>query len=81
MTMDQLKQIDKLHWREFESCPAAVHDDHRWSLAMIAYAQQQGFVPTPCRLVTFDAHSYSLKPRCMDEIKQLRANMLNTEKC
>lgn len=57
VAIDQLESVVGL------STPAFVHRDHRWTLAILRWAQLEGHLPTPCVLVTFDRHTDALRPR------------------
>lgn len=38
-----------------------IHRDHRWTLVLLHWAQEQGLLPRPCNLVMFDAHHDALR--------------------
>lgn len=42
--------------------PVVIFDDHRWILPVILEAQQDGLIPRPCTLVTFDQHHDAKRP-------------------
>ena len=62
---DSLKEITT------DICPAAIHTHHRWTLALIYFAQEMGFLDRPCNLVSFDSHQDSLNPQIADELNEL----------
>jgi len=53
---DQLRELDGLEK------PAFIHNDHRWVLPILAWAQATRILPRPCLLVTFDHHTDFAKP-------------------
>src|ERR1019366_3356994 len=48
---DALREIEGL------GKPAFIHDDHRWVLPILAWAQTQGVITRPSMLVMFDYHT------------------------
>lgn len=45
-----------------------MHDDHRWTLALIAAAASEGRVPIPCTLISFDMHEDGFPPRKLERL-------------
>lgn len=66
-----LRTIDGLKEVPFPHCRCFLHEDHRWILPIICFAQDCQKLPRPCRLVGFDAHHDILQPRSLDEIKKI----------
>lgn len=56
--LDDLKYVEDLdHLRyDLSSKPVFVHDQHRWILSIIHWAQQQGFLDSPCSIACLDGH-------------------------
>jgi hypothetical protein len=52
-----------------------LHEDHRWLLPIVHFAQELGELPKPCTLVMFDAHMDSIKPDCMEILGAARPNL------
>ena len=72
MKLDDLKIIDNLRELPFEKCECFLHENHRWVLPIINYAQERGILFKPCKLVMFDAHHDAIEPSCIDEIRRVR---------
>jgi len=72
MSLDDLKRIDNLKKVSFEKCECFLHENHRWVLPIIHYAQERGTLPKPCTLVMFDAHHDAKRPSCIEEICRIR---------
>lgn len=56
-----------------------IHRDHRWTLVLLHWAQEQGLLPRPCNLVMFDAHHDALEPACAGRLDGLRTDGLSAE--
>jgi hypothetical protein len=58
-----------------DGIPYVLHEDHRWLLPIVHFAQQAGTLPKPCTVIMFDRHHDALDPprSASDELKQLRA--------
>jgi hypothetical protein len=52
-----------------------LHEDHRWLLPIAHAAQEQGLLPKPCTLVSFDLHHDALDPRCLAELCAARESL------
>lgn len=66
--------LDRLTTLEFQ-VPGFAHDDHRFVLPIVHYAQEREFLPRPCKVLMFDRHHDSLAPRsdlALDAIRELR---------
>jgi len=63
MTLDPLRMRDGLKEIPFPGCPAYVHDDHRFVLPLIFYAQEQGSLTRPSKLIMIDGHHDARLPR------------------
>lgn len=72
MNLDDLRTIDNLREVSFEKCECFLHENHRWVLPIIHYAQERGTLSKPCTLVMFDAHHDTMDPGCIDEIRRIR---------
>ncbi len=57
-----------------DGVPYILHEDHRWVLPIVHFAQENGFLPRPCTVVMYDRHTDSRDPfsRCGDELQKLR---------
>ena len=55
-TLAPLITIDGLTDISPDSYTCLLHEDHRWVLPIIVYAQQIGDLPAPCDVIMFDAH-------------------------
>lgn len=57
-----------------DGIPYILHEDHRWVLPIVHFAQQQGTLPKPCTVIMFDRHHDALDPShlAQDELKRLR---------
>jgi hypothetical protein len=53
--------------------PYILHEDHRWVLPIVHFAQEKGLLPKPCTVIMFDRHHDALDPPKLasDEIKRL----------
>jgi hypothetical protein len=56
-SLQPLVEIDKLREIDGLGKPAFIHDDHRWVLPILAWAQMEGLIMTPSLLVLFDRHT------------------------
>ncbi len=65
--------MDGLHFGTLRDFPLRLHNDHRWTLPLIAAAQEQQYVPRPCHLIVFDRHHDALTPNCLPELQRIRA--------
>ena len=72
MNLYDLKTIDNLRKISFEKCECFLHEDHRWVLPIIHYAQEKGTLSKPCTIIIFDAHHDAKAPTCIDEIRRVR---------
>src|SRR5208282_4294347 len=69
--MDRLKVIDHLEELLFSKCKCFLHDNHRWVLPIIYFAQNEGLLPSPCNIVMFDYHRDDLTPLSVTEIRSV----------
>lgn len=60
--LQALIQKDQLHELTGLEIPAFLHNDHRWVLVILQWAQSAGLLPRPSLLVTFDHHTDFAKP-------------------
>lgn len=58
-----------------DGTPYILHEDHRWILPIVHFAQQAALLPKPCTVIMFDRHHDALDPLpgALDELKRLRA--------
>jgi len=58
-----------------DGVPYILHEDHRWVLPIVHFAQQRGTLPKPCTVVMFDRHHDALDPskKSMDDLRRLRS--------
>ena len=56
MSISRLAELDGLRTGTAGSRPLRLHDDHLWTVPLIAKAQGDGFIPRPCHLVMFNRH-------------------------
>lgn len=73
----RLVERDRLERLPFSAVPTFVHDDHRFILPIVYWAQRHGRLPLPCKLVMFDRHSDDLRPqqgRALEMIRAMRAS-------
>ena len=56
-SLQPLVEIDKLREIRGLGKPAFIHDDHRWVLPILAWAQVNGLITAPSLLVLFDRHT------------------------
>jgi hypothetical protein len=59
-----------------DGTPYILHEDHRWVLPIVHFAQENGALPKPCTVIMFDTHHDALNPfgSAAAELKQLRAS-------
>lgn len=74
MSLQKLKVLDELTEITFVKCPCYFHKEHRFTLPIVHFAQQEGILPKPCTLVLFDAHHDALEPYSKEAIIQIREN-------
>jgi hypothetical protein len=76
-----LKELDELTEVRLEKCQCFLHEDHRWILPIIHYAQERGTLSKPCTLVGFDAHHDTRDPipDSIERIRQIRASGVTFE--
>lgn len=58
--------LDKLREVVGLGRPAFIHEDHRWVLPILAWAQSEGFLRRPALLVMFDYHTDFARPLLVD---------------
>jgi hypothetical protein len=73
MSISRLAQLDGLRTGTAGSRPLRLHNDHRWTVPLIAKAQEDAFIPRPCHLVMFDRHHDTLTPNCLTELQKIRS--------
>jgi hypothetical protein len=73
MSISRLAQLDGLQTGTAGSRPFWLHNDHRWTLPLIAKAQEDGFISRPCHLIMFDRHHDALTPNCLTELQKIRS--------
>jgi hypothetical protein len=73
MSISRLAQLDGLRTGTAGSRPLRLHNDHRWTVPLIAQAQEDRFIPRPCHLIMFDRHHDALTPSCLTEIHRIRS--------
>lgn len=74
MELQSLQELDGLTEITFRKCKCYIHKEHRFTLPIVRFAQDKGYLPKPCTLILFDAHHDALEPRNMEEIAHIRAN-------
>jgi hypothetical protein len=67
-----LGSLDGLTKLTHDSCPCYAHRDHRFTLPIARFAQDEEHLPKPCTLVLFDAHHDAVEPDVMADIADLR---------
>lgn len=72
ISTSRLKELDALRSGSIGEVPLWLHNHHRWTLPLIAAAQDIGHVPRPCHLLVFDQHRDALAPRCVAALQELR---------
>ena len=77
MSISKLAEFDGLRTGTAGSHPLWLHNDHRWTLPLIAKAQEDGLVPRPCHLIMFDRHHDAMRPNCLSELQKIRAKGAN----
>jgi hypothetical protein len=82
--LEPLIEIDRLRSLSGIDLPAFAHDDHRFVLMLTHYAQEQGLLPRPCKVVMLDRHSDALEPRsdesAMERISEMCSHGFDYEK-
>ena len=73
MTISRLAQLDGPRTGTAGGRPLRLHNDHRWTVPLIAQAQEDGLVPRPCHLIMFDRHHDALTPDCVTELQKIRS--------
>jgi hypothetical protein len=61
--LKRLRSNPLYQFGSFRNTPAVIYDDDRWLLPVLLAAQQDGLLPQPSLLVTFDQHEDSLPVR------------------
>ncbi len=72
MDLRRLRELDDFRRGSAGRLTVFLHNDHRWTVPLIAAAQREGLVPRPCDLHVFDRHHDALAPRCVTEIRRIR---------
>jgi len=72
--LDQLKTIKGFKDVSFDDHRCFLYEDHRWILPIIHFAQENGELPKPCTIVSFDAHHDTVTPTCLEEIETILKN-------
>ena len=72
MSTSRLKELDALRSGSIGEVPLWLHNHHRWTLPLIAAAQDIGHVPRPCHLIVFDQHRDAVAPRCVAALQELQ---------
>ena len=71
--LDCLREVDNLKEIPFPKCKCFLHNEHRWTLPLIHYAQEEKRLPRPCTLIMFDGHHDAREPTSIiDEICKIR---------
>ncbi|MFN7542729.1 MAG: hypothetical protein ACK5TN_08040 [Acidobacteriota bacterium] len=63
MLFEDLKKRDGLRRIRLGRHEVSLHEDHRWVLALVAEAQQQGVLPCPTPVVLLDRHTDCAEPK------------------
>lgn len=71
--LEPLVVRDRLHELRFGQLPVFAHDDHRFLLLLVHWAQSQGLLPRPTKVVMFDRHHDALPPRSGNSFKEIQA--------
>lgn len=79
---ESLGRLDNLKKIPFETCDCFLHEDHRWVLPIIFWAQEKTLIPKPCTVVMFDAHADACDPKdvSMKEIRSIMKSGSTLEK-
>lgn len=66
-----LPETENPKYTSVDGVPYVLHDDHRWLLPIVHFAQQKGALPRPCNIAMFDQHHDSAD-LSRDKLKRLR---------
>lgn len=77
--LEQLAEMDALRETAIGDRRCFVHRDHRWTLTILHWAQEQKLLPRPCNLVMFDAHHDALEPACAERLDRVRREGISAE--
>lgn len=71
--LEPLAVVDEIRRIERASPPTFIHNDHRFFLPVLHWAQEERLLPRPCRLVMLDQHHDALDTRKPGAAAKLRA--------
>jgi hypothetical protein len=80
--LEPMVELDRLGALAFRDLSVFAHDEHRFVLPIAYFGQQQGFLPSPCRVILLDRHSDAVAPRgsqARSAIPQLRTTGFTSE--
>ena len=80
--LEPMVELDRLGALAFRDLSVFAHDEHRFVLPIAHFGQQQGFLPSPCRVILLDRHSDAVAPRgsrARSAIPQLRTTGFTSE--